>query len=129
MRTLWGAAWTSLACLASSSSSGFLRSAIIYLDFVTQRLRQKSLKEALVEAAYLRFRPILMTTLTVFVISLPLLFGRGAGAEFGQGLGVVMFGGILVSALLTLFVVPAAFYLFERGRPLEESPAALREVP
>ncbi len=105
------------------------KNAIIYLDFVTQRLRQKSLKEALVEAAYLRFRPILMTTLTVFVISLPLLFGRGAGAEFGQGLGVVMFGGILVSALLTLFVVPATFYLFERGRPLEESPAALREVP
>ncbi|GGM93173.1 multidrug transporter [Thermus composti] len=92
------------------------KNAILYLDFVSQRLGRMPLKEALVEAAYLRFRPIVMTTLTIFVISLPLLLGRGAGAEFGQGLGVVMFGGILVSALLTFFVVPAAFYLFERHR-------------
>jgi HAE1 family hydrophobic/amphiphilic exporter-1 len=92
------------------------KNAILYLDFVSERLGRMPLKQALVEAAYLRFRPIVMTTLTVFVISLPLLFGRGAGSEFGQGLGVVMFGGILVSALLTFFVVPAAFYLFERNR-------------
>ncbi|WP_135257464.1 efflux RND transporter permease subunit [Thermus caldilimi] len=103
------------------------KNAILYLDFVMERIHRMPLQEALVESARLRFRPIVMTTLTVFVISLPLLLGRGAGAEFGQGLGVVMFGGILVSALLTFFVVPAAFYLFERNRPLPEVPAALRE--
>ena len=70
----------------------------------------------LVMAAKLRFRPIVMTTLTVLVISFPLILGRGQGSEFGQRMGIVMLGGILFSAVLTFFVVPAAFYLFERGR-------------
>ncbi len=73
-------------------------------------------KDALIDAARLRFRPIVMTTLTVLVISFPLIFGRGQGSEFGQRMGVVMLGGILFSAILTFFVVPAAFYLFERRR-------------
>ncbi|RIH87034.1 efflux RND transporter permease subunit [Calidithermus roseus] len=92
------------------------KNAILYLDFVVERMGRMSLKEALVEAAALRFRPIVMTTLTVLVISFPLILGGGAGSEFGQGLGVVMLGGILLSAILTFFVVPATFYLFERGR-------------
>jgi hydrophobic/amphiphilic exporter-1 (mainly G- bacteria), HAE1 family len=44
------------------------------------------------------------------------VFGTGQGTEFGQRLGVVMFGGIISSAILTFFVVPAAFFLFERKR-------------
>ncbi len=86
------------------------------LDFVVERIALMPLKEALIEAARLRFRPIIMTTLTVLVISGPLVFGRGQGTEFGQRLGVMMFGGIISSAVLTFFVVPAAFHLFERGR-------------
>ena len=100
------------------------KNAILYLDFVVERLAAMPLKDALIEAAKLRFRPIIMTTLTVLVISGPLVFGRGQGTEFGQRLGVVMFGGIISSAVLTFFVVPAAFYLFEKGRvafkPAEE---------
>jgi HAE1 family hydrophobic/amphiphilic exporter-1 len=57
-----------------------------------------------------------MTTMTVLVISFPLILGRGEGSEFGRSMGVVMLGGIVFSAVLTFFVVPAAFYLFERKR-------------
>ncbi len=92
------------------------KNAILYLDFVVERIGRLPLKEALIDAARLRFRPIVMTTLTVLVISFPLIFGRGQGSEFGQKMGVVMLGGIVFSAALTFFVVPAAFFLFERTR-------------
>ena len=90
------------------------KNAIIYLDFVVERLEVMPLKEALVDSARLRFRPIVMTTLTVLVISFPLIFSTGQGSEFGRILGIVMMGGIVTSAVLTFFVVPAAFWLFER---------------
>jgi hydrophobic/amphiphilic exporter-1 (mainly G- bacteria), HAE1 family len=92
------------------------KNAILYLDFVVERIGRMPFKEALVEAARLRFRPIIMTTMTVLVISFPLILGRGEGSEFGKNMGVVMLGGIVFSAVLTFFVVPAAFYLFERRR-------------
>jgi HAE1 family hydrophobic/amphiphilic exporter-1 len=92
------------------------KNAILYLDFVVERIGKMPFMDALIDAARLRFRPIIMTTMTVLVISFPLIFGRGQGSEFGQRMGVVMFGGIVFSAILTFFVVPAAFYLFERKR-------------
>jgi len=92
------------------------KNAILYLDFVVERIGKMPFQDALIEAARLRFRPIVMTTLTVLVISFPLILGRGQGAEFGQRMGIVMLGGILFSAILTFLVVPAAFYLFERRR-------------
>jgi HAE1 family hydrophobic/amphiphilic exporter-1 len=97
------------------------KNAIIYLDFVVERLDLMPLDEALIEAARLRFRPIVMTTLTVLVISFPLIFSGGQGSEFGQKMGLVMLGGIFSSAILTFFVVPAAFWLFERRRHQEKS--------
>jgi hydrophobic/amphiphilic exporter-1 (mainly G- bacteria), HAE1 family len=96
------------------------KNAILYLDFVVERLGTMPIEEALVEAARLRFRPIVMTTLTVLVISFPLVFSGGQGAEFGQRMGIVMFGGIVFSAVLTFFVVPAAFYQFERKRAVPQ---------
>ncbi len=92
------------------------KNAILYLDFVVERIGKMPFKDALIEAAKLRFRPIVMTTLTVLVISFPLILGRGQGSEYGQRMGIVMLGGILFSAILTFFVVPAAFYIFERKR-------------
>ncbi len=90
------------------------KNAILLLDFAVRRMKEMPLREALVEAARLRLRPILMTTLTVLIISLPLLLGTGEGAEYRRPLGVIILGGLLSSTLLTLFVVPAAFYTFER---------------
>ena len=92
------------------------KNAILLLDFVVERARAMPLADALVDAAGLRLRPIIMTTLTVFVISVPLILGSGEGAEFRKGLGVVIFGGILTSTILTLFVIPSAFYRFEKNR-------------
>lgn len=102
------------------------KNSILYLEFVTERMRAMPLREALVEAAELRFRPIVMTTLTVLVISIPLVLGHGDGAEFRRGLGIVMLGGIVTSTLLTFYVVPSVFYLGERGRqspPADDLPA------
>ncbi|MCL6527767.1 MAG: efflux RND transporter permease subunit [Thermaceae bacterium] len=92
------------------------KNAILLLDFAVREAREKPLYEALVEAGRLRLRPILMTTLTVLIISLPLIAGSGEGAEFRKPLGIIILGGVLTSTLLTLFIVPSAFYLFERRR-------------
>ena len=96
------------------------KNAILLLDFAVRRMQEMPLREALVEAARLRLRPILMTTLTVLIISLPLLLGTGEGAEYRRPLGVIILGGLLSSTLLTLFVVPAAFYAFEGRRAKRE---------
>ncbi|MDO4245437.1 MAG: efflux RND transporter permease subunit [Deinococcus sp.] len=92
------------------------KNSILYLEFVTERARTLPLREALLEAAELRFRPILMTTLTVLVISIPLILGQGEGAEFRRGLGIVILGGVITSTLLTFYVVPSVFWHFEKKR-------------
>ncbi len=99
------------------------KNAILYLDFVVERLGNMPFIDALIESARLRFRPIIMTTLTVLVISFPLIFEKGQGSEYAQRLGVVMLGGILFSAILTFYVVPSAFYVFERKRPVHKKNA------
>ncbi len=94
-----------------------VKNAILLLDVLFEQLREgegSSLKEALIEAGRLRFRPIVMTAVTVVIISAPLLLGLGEGAEFRRPLGLVILAGVLTSSLLTFYVVPAAFYQFER---------------
>jgi HAE1 family hydrophobic/amphiphilic exporter-1 len=92
------------------------KNAILLLDFAVRRAQEMPLFDALVEAARLRLRPILMTTLTVLIISIPLILSSGEGSEFRKPLGIIILGGVTTSTFLTLFVVPAAFYLFERRR-------------
>lgn len=93
------------------------KNAILLLDVVVSQLEEgEDLRQALVRAGRLRLRPILMTALTIVVISVPLLLGLGEGNEFRQPLGLVILGGVVSSTFLTLFVVPAAFYRFERNR-------------
>jgi HAE1 family hydrophobic/amphiphilic exporter-1 len=101
------------------------KNAILLLDVALARAGSGlSLQEALLEAASVRFRPILMTTTTVVVISLPLMLGLGEGAEFRYPLGLVILGGVMTSALLTFYVVPAAFYQFERRAYDKDLPQA-----
>ncbi|WP_291424648.1 efflux RND transporter permease subunit, partial [Deinococcus sp.] len=92
------------------------KNAIIYLEFVVEKMAELPLRAALLEASRLRFRPIVMTTLTILIISVPLLLNKGSGAEFGKSMSIVIMGGVSVSAIMTFYVVPAAFYLFERRR-------------
>ncbi len=91
------------------------KNAILLLDVVLVQARTGTpLREALLVAAEQRFRPIVMTTATILVISLPLLLGIGEGSELREPLGYILLGGVLSSALLTFYVIPAAFYTFER---------------
>jgi HAE1 family hydrophobic/amphiphilic exporter-1 len=91
------------------------KNAILLLDVTLARAREgMPLRDALLEDGSVRFRPIIITTATVLVISLPLILGLGEGSELRQPLGMVILSGVLTSALLTFYVVPAAFFTFER---------------
>ncbi|MGE4221157.1 MAG: efflux RND transporter permease subunit, partial [Alphaproteobacteria bacterium] len=90
------------------------------------------LREAVVEAAALRLRPILMTTGAMVCGAVPLALAHGAGAESREAIGWVIVGGMTFGTLLTLFVVPTAYTLFARDRARQRVTAAeigVREQP
>ncbi len=74
----------------------------------------KSPREAIIEAAKLRFRPILMTTAAMVVGALPLVFASGAGAESRSAIGIVVVFGLTLGTILTLFVMPVLYLQFGR---------------
>ncbi|MBL8519370.1 MAG: efflux RND transporter permease subunit [Betaproteobacteria bacterium] len=89
---------------------------ILLVEFANQLQEQgKSPKEAVVESALLRLRPILMTTGATVLGAAPLAFAGGAGAEARQQIGWVIVGGMTLGTLLTLLVVPALYTFFARG--------------
>lgn len=92
------------------------KNAILMIDFALDAERERGLApvDAIREAALLRFRPILMTTLAAFFSAVPLVFASGSGAELRQPLGLVMVGGLLCSQVLTLFTTPVIFLMFDR---------------
>jgi multidrug efflux pump len=71
-------------------------------------------REAIHQAAMLRFRPILMTTLAALFGALPLMLGTGVGSELRHPLGVTIVGGMIVSQMLTLFTTPVIYLWFDR---------------
>jgi multidrug efflux pump len=89
---------------------------ILIVEFANQLCGQGRTKtEAVVEAATLRLRPILMTTGAMVLGTVPLALARGAGAESRQAIGWVIVGGISLGTVLTLFVVPTVYCLIARG--------------
>jgi hydrophobic/amphiphilic exporter-1 (mainly G- bacteria), HAE1 family len=91
-----------------------VNNAILMLDYTNQLIRDEGMavRDALIKACPTKLKPIIMSTLAIILGMLPMALGIGdAGAEMRMPLGVVSIGGLLVSTILTLFVIPAFFYI------------------
>jgi len=92
------------------------KNAIMMIDFALQAERDEGLApvDAIYQAALLRFRPIMMTTMAATFGGLPLAIGMGVGSELRRPLGITIVGGLLVSQALTLFTTPVVYLFFDK---------------
>jgi HAE1 family hydrophobic/amphiphilic exporter-1 len=99
------------------------KNAILIVEFAKRRREEGvSIQEAVVEAARIRLRPILMTAFAFILGVLPLVLASGAGANSRHSLGTAVFGGMIVATLLSLLVVPVFYVVIEGLR--ERGPRA-----
>ncbi len=91
------------------------KNGVLIVEFINQmRDAGRSFEEAIVEGASIRLRPVVMTTVSTVTGSIPLILATGAGSESRIVLGIVVFSGVSLATLLTLFVVPSFYALLAR---------------
>ena len=107
------------------------KNAIMMIDFALDAEREQgmSARDAIHQAALLRFRPILMTTMAALFAAVPLMIGLGQGAELRRPLGIAIFGGLIVSQLLTIFTTPVVYLWFDKLAPKKTATHAAEGEP
>ncbi len=131
---LWGLDLSIVALIGIILLMGIVKkNAIMMIDFAIDAQRERGLhpRDAIREAAVLRFRPIMMTTLAALIGAIPLAIGGGVGAELRVPLGVSIAGGLLLSQLITLYTTPVVYVEMERlkswitGEPMQRPALAM----
>jgi HAE1 family hydrophobic/amphiphilic exporter-1 len=116
--SLWavGQDFSMMALLAVVLLIGIVKkNGILLVDFALDRQRAgASPREAIHDACLARFRPILMTTVAAMLGAIPLMLGYGTGAELRQPLGIAVFGGLVISQMLTLYTTPVIYVTLDR---------------
>jgi multidrug efflux pump len=106
------------------------KNAIMMIDFALDAERQRGLSsaDAIFEACLMRFRPIMMTTMAALFSAVPLMIGLGEGSEFRRPLGIAIFGGLILSQILTLYTTPVVYLYLDRARHWRQRRKAARGV-